>query len=258
MTSLSSKVESLLRRRQFAQRSPEWYSIRETMLTASDVAAALDIKPYASYRGSPRAELLQKKLSGSSFTGNRFTEHGNKYEDEARSKYEVFNSEKVLEFGLLQHPTIPWLGASPDGITLSGKVVEIKCPMSRDIIPNEIPHHYYPQVQIVMEVCDLDEAVFIQYKPFSITWPYPEQFFVTNVARDKQWFKSVLPALESFWNQMNSHTTKCEILSNCMTSFNERSSSTNQSTSSKSKSKHIKCLVQHDICSKYDTMEWNI
>lgn len=194
------KVSKLLTQEQYQQRTPEWYEVREGMLTASDVAAALDIKPYESYRGSPRKELLKKKLEKTPFS-NMFTAHGNEYEDVARRKFEDATGESVLEFGLLVHPEHKWLGASPDGVTVSGKVVEIKCPISRPIIAGEVPHHYFPQVQIVMEVCDLEETVFIQYKPSTITWPLDEEFDVTVVKRDRDWFQRVLPELKSFFDE---------------------------------------------------------
>lgn len=198
---MDPKVQKLLVQEQYQQRTPEWYAVRETMLTASDVAAALDIKPFESYKGSPRKELLKKKLNPVSFS-NMYTIHGNKYEDEARRKYEDSTNESVLEFGLLVHPTYKWLGASPDGITISGKVVEIKCPISRPIIPGEVPHHYFPQVQIVMEVCDLEETAFIQYKPECITWPKSEEFDIITVKRDREWFANILPKIKEFFDEM--------------------------------------------------------
>lgn len=195
-------VEDLLLRKQYVQRSPEWYQVRESMLTASDVAAALDIKPFPSFKGSAREELLRKKTTASGAFSNRFTVHGTIHEDEARQKYEQMTGAKVLEFGLLVHPQHTWLGASPDGITTHGSVVEIKCPISREIVPGSVPHHYYPQLQIVMEVCDLDQAIFIQYKPASITWPHPPEFDVTLVPRDKAWFADALPKLQAFYQEM--------------------------------------------------------
>lgn len=198
---MDARVSKLLTQEQYAQRTPEWYAVRENLLTASDVAAALDIPPFNSYKGSPRAELLKKKVNPVSFS-NAYTIHGNKYEDVARDKYEKAYNESVLEFGLLIHPKYSWLGASPDGVTISGKVIEIKCPISREIGDGHIPHHYFPQVQTVMEVCDLEEAVFIQYKPEEITWPRKEEFTVITLKRDREWFAKSLPVLEEFYRDM--------------------------------------------------------
>ena len=61
-TALHPRTVALLSREQYVQRTPEWYAIRRELLTASDAASALDIKPYPSYRGSSRMELMRKKL----------------------------------------------------------------------------------------------------------------------------------------------------------------------------------------------------
>lgn len=199
---MDPRVQALLRRPSLTQRSPEWYEARENLITASDAAAALDIKPYETFAKSARAELLKKKCGKSAPFSSPFMMHGVKYEDEARAMYEEQTGEEVLEFGLLVHPQKPWLGASPDGVTKSGKMVEIKCPMSRPILPDMIPHHYYPQVQVCLEVCDLDEAVFIQYKPLDVTWPKPPIFTVFTVPRSREWFAENEDKLHTFWTEM--------------------------------------------------------
>ena len=194
------KVVELLTRRQWAQRTPEWYEIRRTLLTASDVAGALDVKPFKSYKGSPRADLLVKKLENRPF-GNMFTAHGQKYEDEARDLMAAFIGEEVIDFGLLVHPTLPWLAASPDGVTKTGKCVEIKCPLKRAIVPGEIPHHYVSQVQVQMQVCGLDSTLFVQYKPGFMNADRKPFLDITVVERDDLWFETNLPQMKSFFDE---------------------------------------------------------
>jgi putative phage-type endonuclease len=188
-------VEALLTRQQWAQRTPEWYEVRRSLLTASDAAAALGIKPFASYAGCPKADLLKKKLDNLPFS-NIYTQHGQKYEDEARDLMAEQLGETVLDFGLLVHPTETWLAASPDGVTTSGKLVEIKCPLRRKIIPGHVPEHYLPQVQVQMFVCGIDSTLFVQYKPA------PDKFMdITVVERDPAWIERNLPALRSFYDE---------------------------------------------------------
>jgi putative phage-type endonuclease len=199
------RVQYLLKRPQVQQRSPEWYVIRKGLVTASEVASVLDIKPFASFQGSPRALLLQEKRRPlGEGIDNVFTRHGQKYEDEARDIYCDMTGELAYEFGLMVHEHYPWLGASVDGVTNTGLVLEIKCPLSRKIEPGSVPHHYMPQVQICLEVCDLEEARFIQYKPEAITWPRESEFDVAVVKRDREWFQAVLPALKAFHEEMTS------------------------------------------------------
>lgn len=199
------KVKDLFSREQIPQRTEKWFQVRKTLITASEAAGALDIKPFPTYAGSPRANLLKAKREPcGKGVDNHFTRHGQQYEDEARDLYCQRTGEAAYEFGLIIHKDYPWLGCSVDGVTNTGKVVEIKCPLSRKIKPGHVPEHYMPQVQICMEVCDLDEAVFIQYKPESVTWPSPSEFDVTHVQRDRVWFTEVMPKLKAFVDEMQS------------------------------------------------------
>lgn len=109
---LRDQVQHLMTLKQPAQRTPEWYAMRKTRLTASDLATALGESKY-----NTCFSLLEKKIGmGKKFTGNFATEWGVKYEPVATEIYERRNGVRVVEFGLLPHPTISFLGASPDGI----------------------------------------------------------------------------------------------------------------------------------------------
>ena len=138
------KVVELLKCEQWEQRTPPWYERRKTLITASDCAGALGIPAFHGQRGDIRAELIKSKCHNV-FKGNVFTRHGNDNEDMVRDKAMAVLGMKVLEFGLLVHPELPWLGASPDGVTTCGSLIEIKCPYKRQPIPGVIPFHYMPQ-----------------------------------------------------------------------------------------------------------------
>lgn len=141
-----------------AQRSPEWYIFRENMITASDWGKVMG------YIGSD-VELLRNKLGITQFKGNAATQFGTKYEPVATSIYERRMSKKIVDFGCLRHPNpdLFFLGASPDGISEDGVMLEIKCPTSREILP--IPTTYYwAQMQGQMEICDLERCDFLECK----------------------------------------------------------------------------------------------
>ena len=86
-------VEKLLKKTYAEQRSQEWLDLRKNMLTASDAATAIGENKYE----KPFDLLLKKCGKGKPFTGNAATEHGNKYEDEARIIYEQRHNEVVQE-----------------------------------------------------------------------------------------------------------------------------------------------------------------
>tara|TARA_B100001758_G_C18375048_1_gene593743 strand:- start:321 stop:1298 length:978 start_codon:yes stop_codon:yes gene_type:complete len=186
-------VKELFKIPKHEQRSKEWFAERHQRLTASDVATAIGMNPYSS-----RADLVYKKCGGKDvFKGNAATKHGEKWEDTAIRIYCERYNDKSFEFGLLPHPTIPFLGGSPDGITAKGTVLEVKCPLMRTIIPGVVPAYYLPQVQIVMECTNLEVAHFIQYKP-----PPNEVFDVTIVPRDRNWFARYFPVMDFFWREV--------------------------------------------------------
>ena len=193
-------VKALVARGDIEQRTPAWYEARRNLLTASDVASVLGILPFKSYAGDIRADCLQKKLDNLPFS-NIFCRHGQKYEDEAIEKYCAMTGDNVFDFGLTIHQTETWLGASPDGVTLGGRLIEVKCPMGRKIVPGHPPHHYYPQMQVQMEVLDFDSVVFIQYRPGILNDDGKAFMTVDVIERDRQWFERHKPAMHAFWKE---------------------------------------------------------
>ena len=189
-------VQALIDHEYAAQRSEEWLALRGKMLTASDAATAIGVNSYEKPDG-----LILKKCGYNKFEGNEATEHGNKYENVARDIYCEKFGEVSHEIWLHPHPLYHWLGGSPDGITESGKLLEIKCPLRRKIT-NEVPEHYMPQLQLLMEILNLEECDFIQYKPEEITWPNPPEFVVTHVLRSREWFAEQLPVMDAFWKRV--------------------------------------------------------
>jgi hypothetical protein len=53
-----------------------------------------------------------------------------------------------------------------------------------------------------MDILDLDDGYFVQYKPSEITWPAPMEFTVVHVPRDREWMTRCLPIFREFWDQV--------------------------------------------------------
>jgi len=148
------------------QRSEEWYKIREGVLTASSLADAIGEGHFCT-----REELLLQKCGGPrGEVPFEIVEWGVMYEPVATTFYEKLNNLTVLEFGLVPHPEFKIFGASPDGICdvdspsdYIGRMLEIKCPPKRNFT-NEVPRHYWMQMQGQLESCDLEECDFLQVK----------------------------------------------------------------------------------------------
>jgi len=159
------KLKCLKRLELPEQRSPEWYEMRKEKLTASSLASAIGKCHFTT-----REELILSKIEDKPYVSNPITEWGVKYEDIAILFYEEMYNVKVLDFGLIPHPTFKAFGASPDGICddtgndeYVGRMVEIKCPPKRKFTKT-CPPHYLMQVQGQLEVCDLDHCDFFQVK----------------------------------------------------------------------------------------------
>lgn len=147
------------------QRTPEWYEFRNNRLTASDLGTVVGVNPYSSLK-----DLILKKCGHEKpFHSGSAIIHGVKYEDVAISIYERRNDVHIEEYGCLPHPTIPFFGASPDGICSAksnsknyiGRMVEIKCPKSRSLT-GFVPEYYAAQVQGQLEVCGLEYCDFLE------------------------------------------------------------------------------------------------
>lgn len=198
----SEKVKKLLELPTQIQRTKEWHEARKERITASEAASVLlmtdDIcdpyieefnlngttkihgkrskviskdsldfekndRKYCNPYSSKKDFILKKRGEGKPFTGNIATRHGQKYEQVAQDIYRRLNGGvKIHEFGMIGHQEISFLGASPDGITETGKMLEIKCPYAR--IPTGVPpFHYWIQVQLQLQCCyKLDECDFIE------------------------------------------------------------------------------------------------
>jgi hypothetical protein len=92
---------------------------------------------------------------------------GWRYEPVARDVFERCVAEGTVFDGLgrIRHPTLPRLGASPDGLIMTGprcgRLVEIKCPPTR-VITGSIPIRYYCQMQLQAEVCDVEAVEYVE------------------------------------------------------------------------------------------------
>lgn len=163
---ITNKINYLKNMPQPQQKTKEWYQFRNGLISASNLWKVFGTE-------SQRNSLIYEKcqpINTNDFNriGLESPLHwGNKYELVTVMIYEDMFSTKIGEFGCIQHPKYPFIGASPDGINIDtnsqryGRMLEIKNIVNREItgIPKE---EYWVQTQIQMEVCDLDECDFME------------------------------------------------------------------------------------------------
>lgn len=93
--------------------------------------------------------------------------------------------------GFVLHPSLSWLGASPDSFLLIDDLripVEAKCPR---VLHSSVPPMYYDQMQTQLEVCDVPFGYYV-------SWVEDGQW-VEKVMRDSEWWRVNKPILEGFY-----------------------------------------------------------
>jgi hypothetical protein len=130
----------------------------------------------------------------SEWDGNIATEYGTLHEEGALIDFKLETGLGVKEAGFLVFED--WLGASPDGLTSDGGVLEIKAPFGKrkDVEPvfsrlSDQPH-YYAQVQVEILCANASHGWFFQWAPNGISEEW--------VPRDFDWVNKNLPILRQF------------------------------------------------------------
>lgn len=117
-----------------SQRTPEWFAQRAGKFTGSrfsDLMAVTKAGPSASRRNL-LATLAVERLTGCCVEtySNAAMERGVALEEEARQAYEAHIGELCVEVDFITHPSLAFVGISPDGLVGDNGLVEIKCPAS--------------------------------------------------------------------------------------------------------------------------------
>lgn len=161
------------------QRTRDWHQARCGFATASK---AFDIIA-KTQKGTPTAKrvnylfhVVAERLTGMP-QGLRFVRSLDERADlepEARTAYELYFDRTVTTVGFIHHPTIPFVGASPDGYIDHDGLLEIKAldastqaklwlggQTAKDVL-----EEYLPQVELGMACTDKSWCDFISWCPF--------------------------------------------------------------------------------------------
>jgi len=137
-----------------AQRTEAWLQARLGKLTASRCGDALATTKTgeSAYRKNLRLQLLAERLTGvpTVIAETPAMRWGTEQEPVAKIAFSEFTGLSVEDVGFIEHPLIRGLGASPDGFTSDGGLIEIKCPQGPKHIENflseKVPSDYRPQL----------------------------------------------------------------------------------------------------------------
>ena len=166
-------LDELISRKQTEQRTAEWYAQMSTIISASEIGNL-----FAASRTRAKMVLAktlppQPRYQPLATFSDRMAafDWGIRFEPVVKQIYEYKYGVTVKELGRLIHPTDTRCSASPDGLVYScpknertGRLIEIKCPVTREI-DGTVPKDYYAQMQLQLHVtgcknCDYVEAGF--------------------------------------------------------------------------------------------------
>lgn len=163
---LRNDLERVLAMDQIKQRTDEWLEARKTMITASEIGCLTKQNPYMTEK--KLSEKKRNALMGIESPASEFMltamRHGTLFEPVVGELYLLITgTQKLHETGLVRHPTEPHVGASPDGISDHGVLVEFKVPAARRL-KFEIPSYYLAQMQLQMEVCGIPVCHYLEVR----------------------------------------------------------------------------------------------
>jgi hypothetical protein len=166
-------LDTLLNRKQIEQRTPEWYKQMSEILSASELGSLFGAVRQRAQLVVSKTVPYQPRNQSLAVLSDRMSafDWGIRFEPVVKQIYEYKYEVILKELGRLHHPIDPRCTASPDGLVYdcpnkirTGRLIEIKCPVTREIDGN-IPKDYYAQMQMQLQVteltkCDYIEAVF--------------------------------------------------------------------------------------------------
>ena len=200
------------------QRTEEWFAQRKLRITGSLVGAILGLSPWEKPIDVLRAMVREYHGATSEFSGSVATDHGMANEQRALLCFMRESGLMVEQCGFFEYGDS--LGASPDGLTSDGGVLELKTPYSLrnggEFKTLADQPHYAAQVQMEMIATGRNHAYFAQYiapKGDPLAPDYvPEKMNIERVERDPLWLDNNLTKISDFYRLLLSELDNKEHL----------------------------------------------
>jgi putative phage-type endonuclease len=193
------------------QRTDQWLLDRLGHVTASKADCVLAGKETAKRQGYI-IQLVTERLTGQvqdSFSNSAMA-WGTEQEPVARAVYQstLAGDLFVEETGFVKHPSIEWLGASPDGLVGDG-LVEIKCPNSTThveyLMDGKVPAKYKPQMMVQMLCTQRKWCDFVSFDP---RLPDDLQLFIVRFEPKQEELDKIESAIKDFLAEVDKATNK--------------------------------------------------
>jgi len=190
------------------QKSQQWHSQRKMRITGSRVGAILGLSKWQTPDDVLREMVRDYHGAEREFSGNIATEHGQNHETRALLCFMRKTGLQVEQCGFFEYGDR--MGASPDGLTSDGGVLELKVPYGLrnggDFKPLAEQPHYAAQVQMEMLATGRKHAYFAQYiapkgDPLDFD-AVKESIHIERVDFDEGWLDANHPALDAFYQRL--------------------------------------------------------
>jgi hypothetical protein len=179
------------------QRTPEWYKNRSGKFTGSrfkdlPLDGGKPKKCYFDLIGQIVVERLTNDFVDSGMDSFAL-KWGREVEPTAREFYQFETGDSVRQVSFINHPTLSFVGVSPDGLVDPRGGLELKCPKDSSIHierfetgMNEV--EFMPQVQGCMWVCERDWWDWVSSDP---RMPPHLRFYRQRVWRDDKYIANL-------------------------------------------------------------------
>lgn len=194
------------------QNTQEWRDARAGHITASRMCDVLafgkrggkPLKARADYIGDIVAELLTGEPREPARA--KPLDWGHDVENAARAAYEAETGEIVQRVGFMEHPLIPYIGCSPDGMIGTDGQQQIKCPNNPAIhiatLRDGMPEEHIPQIQGELFVTGRAWSDFVSFDP---RMPPNLRLYRQRIVRDEKYIATLAEACESLWAEVQSY-----------------------------------------------------
>lgn len=201
------------------QNTIEWREARAGKITASrmcDVMAfgkrdGKPLKARQDYIGDILAELLTGEPKEQAHA--KPLDWGHDVEDAARAIYEAETGEIVQRVAFMQHPLLPYIGCSPDGLVGADGQIQIKCPANPAVhiatLRDGMPDEHIAQVQGEMFVTGRAWSDFVSFDP---RMPPHLRIYCQRIARDQAYIDTLAEACASLWAEVQSLLNELEAM----------------------------------------------
>ena len=171
----------------FVERSDEWAQWRSQGIGASDAPVVMGVSPFKTIN-----QLWKEKVLGAKQQDNWHMARGRALEPLALDFFMSETGYLVESQKCYEHPERNWMRATMDGINEKEKVlVEIK---SCRFLHEEVPVHYYPQLQHQMEVVGYDSMYYVSYDG--------RNGKILHVKKNEEYIADLVKKEEEFWEKI--------------------------------------------------------